>query len=74
MQSFMERGLTPINVSVNEKGKQSQAMVFPWAIVTYKGKSTKVPLLKTYGCFYRREVNSSVQHLEYALQMLLTLL
>lgn len=67
MQSFMERGLTPINVSVNEKGKQSQAMVFPWAIVTYKGKSTKVPLLKNLmGASTAEKVNSSVQHLEYA--------
>jgi gliding-associated putative ABC transporter substrate-binding component GldG len=67
MQSFIERGLTPINVSVNEKGKQSQAMVFPWAIVTYKGKSTKVPLLKNLmGASTAEKVNSSVQHLEYA--------
>jgi hypothetical protein len=32
------KGLTPINITVDDKGKQSQAMVFPWAIALYKNK------------------------------------
>lgn len=67
VQSFMQRGLTPVNVTVNDRGKQSQEMVFPWAIATYKGKSTKVPLLKNImGASTAEKVVSSVQHLEYA--------
>ena len=67
MQSFMERGLTPINVTVDDKGKQTQEVVFPWAIVTYNNKSTKVPLLKNMmGASTAEKVVSSVQHLEYA--------
>lgn len=67
VQSFLERGLTPVNVTVNDRGKQSQEMVFPWAIATYKGKSTKVPLLKNLmGASTAEKVVSSVQHLEYA--------
>jgi gliding-associated putative ABC transporter substrate-binding component GldG len=31
MQSFMNRGLTPINVTLDDKGKQTQEVVFPWA-------------------------------------------
>lgn len=67
MQSFMERGLTPVNVTVDDKGKQTQEVVFPWAIATYNGKSTKVPLLKNVmGASTAEKVVTSVQHLEYA--------
>ncbi|RZJ30296.1 MAG: gliding motility-associated ABC transporter substrate-binding protein GldG [Flavobacterium sp.] len=67
MQSFIERGLTPINVTVNDKGKQSEEVVFPWAIATYGNRSVKVPLLKNMmGASTEEKVVSSVQHLEYA--------
>lgn len=66
MQSFMQRGLTPINVSLEDKGKQTQEVVFPWAIATYKEKSVKIPLLKNMmGASTAEKVVSSVQHLEY---------
>lgn len=67
MDSFIQRGLTPINIKVDDKGKQSQEVVFPWAIATYKDKSTKLPLLKNrLGASTEEKVVSSVQHLEYA--------
>ncbi|MEI7509365.1 MAG: gliding motility-associated ABC transporter substrate-binding protein GldG [Flavobacterium sp.] len=67
MQKFYERGLTPLNVTMNAKGKQTQEVVFPWAVVTYGNKSTKVPLLKNMmGASTAQKVVSSVQHLEYA--------
>lgn len=68
MQTFYERGLTPISVTVDDKGKQSQEVVYPWAIATYNDKSTKIPLLKNaMGASTAEKVVSSVQHLEYAL-------
>ena len=67
MQSFMERGLTPINITLDDKGKQTQEVVFPWAIATYGDNSIKVPLLKNMmGASTEEKVVSSVQHLEYA--------
>ena len=67
MQKFYDRGLTPLNVTMNDKGKQTQEVVFPWAVVTYGNKSTKVPLLKNMmGASTAQKVVSSVQHLEYA--------
>ena len=67
LQKFYERGLTPLNVTMNTKGKQTQEVVFPWAVVTYGNKSTKVPLLKNMmGASTAQKVVSSVQHLEYA--------
>ncbi|WNM17764.1 gliding motility-associated ABC transporter substrate-binding protein GldG [Flavobacterium capsici] len=66
-QSFIERGLMPVNVTVNDKGQQTQEVVFPWAIATCGDKSVKVPLLKNMiGASTAEKVVSSVQHLEYA--------
>ncbi len=65
--SFVERGLTPVNVTVNDKGQQTQEVVFPWAIATCGDRSVKVPLLKNMmGASTAEKVVSSVQHLEYA--------
>ena len=67
MESFIQRGLMPLKITNSEKGKQSQEVVFPWAIATYKDKSTKIPLLKNkLGASTQEKVISSVQHLEYA--------
>ncbi len=67
MQSFLDRGLTPVNVTIDDKGKQTQEVVFPWAIATYNGRSVKVPLLKNLmGASTAEKVVTSVQHLEYA--------
>lgn len=67
MQSFIQRGLTPVNITVNDKGQQTQEVVFPWAIATCGNRSVKVPLLKNMmGASTAEKVVSSVQHLEYA--------
>jgi len=67
MQSFMERGMIPVNVTVNDKGHQTQEVVFPWAVATCSNRSIKVPLLKNImGASTAKKVVSSVQHLEYA--------
>ena len=67
MQTFVQRGLIPVNVTVNDKGQQTQEVVFPWAIATCGNRSVKVPLLKNMmGASTAEKVVSSVQHLEYA--------
>lgn len=67
MQSFIQRGFTPVNVTVNNKGQQTQEVVFPWAVATCGNRSVKVPLLKNMmGASTAQKVVSSVQHLEYA--------
>lgn len=68
MQELYKLGMTPISVTVDDKGKQSQEMVFPWALANYGTKTVKVPLLKNLmGASTAEKVVSSVQHLEYAL-------
>lgn len=67
MKKFFDKGLTPINVSVEDKGKQTQEVVFPWALANYGDKGAKVQLLKNLmGASTEKKVESSVQHLEYA--------
>ena len=60
-------GLTPTNVTVEQNGKVSQEIIFPWAMVNYNNSTVKVPLLKNkLGATTEERVNNSVQHLEYA--------
>jgi gliding-associated putative ABC transporter substrate-binding component GldG len=68
IKELYRKGLTPINITVDDKGKQSQAMVFPWAIAVYDNKEVNIPLLKNrMGASTTQKVVSSVQHLEYSI-------
>ena len=68
IKELYRKGLTPINISVDDKGKQSQAMVFPWAIAVYDNKEVNIPLLKNImGASTTDKVLGSVQHLEYSI-------
>jgi len=68
IKSLYQKGLTPVNITVDDKGKQSQAMVFPWAIAVYNNKEVNIPLLKNImGASTTRKVIGSIQHLEYSI-------
>lgn len=68
IKDLYRKGLTPINITVDDKGKQSQAMVFPWAIAVYNNKEVNIPLLKNImGATTTQKVIGSVQHLEYSI-------
>ncbi|MEY4963747.1 MAG: hypothetical protein RLZZ323_1066 [Bacteroidota bacterium] len=68
IKELYRKGLIPINISVDDKGKQSQAMVFPWAIAVYDNKEVNIPLLKNImGASTTDKVIGSVQHLEYSI-------
>lgn len=68
IKSLYSKGLTPVNITVDDKGKQSQAMVFPWAIAYYKNKEVNIPLLKNImGASTTDKVIGSIQHLEYSI-------
>lgn len=67
MRELYSKGLTPVNITVDDKGKQSQEVVFPWAMANFGTKTVKVQLLKNMmGASTAEKVVSSVQHLEYA--------
>ncbi|MGY5851495.1 gliding motility-associated ABC transporter substrate-binding protein GldG [Salegentibacter sp. F14] len=64
---FYEMGMTPARISVQENGKSSEALIFPWAMANYGEQSVKIPLLKNQlGASDQELVNNSVQQLEYA--------
>ncbi len=67
IQQLSQRGLTPMQLSVQENGKTSQEVIFPWALASYNGKTVKVSLVKNkIGVSQQELVTNSVQHLEYA--------
>ncbi|MDT0644555.1 gliding motility-associated ABC transporter substrate-binding protein GldG [Zunongwangia sp. F363] len=66
-QEFMQLGMTPARVSVQESGRTSEEIIFPWAIANYGEATVKIPLLKNnLGATDQERVNNSVQQLEYA--------
>ena len=46
IQELYNLGMTPIEVTVEDKGKQSQEVVFPWAMANFGEKTVKIQLLK----------------------------
>lgn len=67
IQQLTERGLTPMQLSVQENGKASQAIIFPWALASYNEQTVIIPLVKNkIGASQQDLVTNSVQHLEYA--------
>lgn len=68
MQLMLDFGLKPISIAVNDKGKQSQEIVFPWAIASIGERASKIQLLKNMmGANTEEKVIGSVQHLEFAI-------
>ena len=67
IESLSRRGLTPMQLSVQENGKASQAVIFPWALASYNDVTVTIPLVKNkIGASQQELVSNSVQHLEYA--------
>lgn len=67
-EQLFANGMKPINITVNDKGKQSQEMIFPWAVATQGDNNAKIQLLKNaMAASTEDKVASSVQHLEYAI-------
>lgn len=67
-KSLFIKGLAPVKITVEDKGKQSQAMIFPWAIAVYNNKEVNIPLLKNrMGASTTQKAIGSIQNLEYAI-------
>lgn len=67
IEQLMQRGLEPLQLSVNNNGKTSQELIFPWALASYNEQTVKIPLIKNkIGSTQQELVSNSIQHLEYA--------
>lgn len=61
-----EQGLKPTNLQVKNEAGKTQQIIFPGAIVTYKGRSVPLQLLKSQmGARPEEMLNSSIEALEY---------
>lgn len=66
-QRLIEMGIEPTNLSVKTEDGMSQKIIFPAALITYKGIQIPVKLLQTKAGISPEEVlNNSIQNLEYA--------
>jgi len=67
IEQLTQRGLKPMQLSVEENGKSSQAIIFPWALASYNNQTVTISLIKNkIGASQQELVSNSVQHLEYA--------
>lgn len=66
-QELIKNGLEPSNLQIQENGKTSEIIIFPWAVVNYKNKTENVLLLKDiFANSQNEQLESSIQNLEYA--------
>ena len=65
-RQLYEQGLEPTNLQVKEKNGSSEKIIFPGAIIYYKGKSVSINLLQSQiGTHHEVVLNNSIENLEY---------
>ena len=66
-QELINKGLEPSRLQVQENGKLSEIVIFPWAVVSSKNKTENISLLKDiFSNSQDEQLESSIQNLEYA--------
>ena len=65
-KDLVNKGMQPSRLTVQEGGKVSEAVIFPWAVVTYRGKEEKVSLLvNSVASSQEKQLQNSIENLEY---------
>ncbi|WP_372792836.1 gliding motility-associated ABC transporter substrate-binding protein GldG [Lutibacter sp.] len=65
-EELIKNGLEPSRLQVQENGKISEIIIFPWATVSSKNKTENIPLLKDiFSNSQNEQLESSIQNLEY---------
>lgn len=65
-KALIEKGIQPSRLTVQEGGKVSEAVIFPWAIINYKDKEENVSLLvNSLAPSQEQQLQSSIENLEY---------
>ena len=66
-ESLVKKGMLPSRLTVEEGGKLSEAIIFPWAEIIYKNKTTLVNLLPNSNATSQDEqLQFAIENLEYA--------
>ena len=67
IDELAEFGIQASQVTVQRNARQESVLVYPYAMVTYGGRTVAVPLLKnTLGGDLQERITESLRHLEYA--------
>ena len=66
-EKLIESGLEPSRLQIQENGKLSEIVIFPWAVVSHKNKTENVSLLNdVFSNSQNQQLESSIQNLEFA--------
>lgn len=66
-EELIQKGFEPNGLQVQENGKMSELVIFPYAEIIYNGKSVPVSLLKDiYTNSQEQQLEGSIQNLEFA--------
>lgn len=71
-KQLSQKGLYPTNLEENDKGQQSQKIIFPGAIVNYRAQEIPMQILKSkFGGNSDVMLNNSIENLEYEISTVL---
>ena len=66
-ESLIKRGMLPSQLTVEEEGKLSEAIIFPWAEISYGKKLAKVSLLpNAIVASQDEQLQKAIENLEYS--------
>jgi gliding-associated putative ABC transporter substrate-binding component GldG len=66
-ESLIKKGMMPSQLTVEEDGKLSEAIIFPWAAINFGKKSTIVSLLPTgIVASQEEQLQKAIENLEYS--------
>jgi len=66
-ETLIKRGMLPSQLTVEEEGKLSEAIIFPWAEVSYQKRATIVSLLpNAIVASQEEQLQKAIENLEYS--------
>jgi gliding-associated putative ABC transporter substrate-binding component GldG len=66
-EELIKRGMMPSQLTVEENGKLSEAIIFPWAEIVYEEKTTVVSLLpNAIVASQEEQLQKAIENLEYS--------
>jgi len=67
-ETLTKKGMEPAQITVRKNNRLQQLEIFPWAEITYRGRTETVPLMvRGQGEPVEEQINRSIENLEYAI-------
>ena len=64
-EELIANGFQPSQLTIEEDGVISETLIFPWAEISYKNKTAKVPLLMDSQSSQEEQLQYSIENLEF---------